>query len=85
MGVRKSDVSILRLVIGRGFFSASSSLYTTQPILFEIFLFFICPSSNSVARKLFLGRKKNIGGTFFPLASPKRYAYAGIVIHVHTG
>jgi hypothetical protein len=44
-------------------------LYTTEIIVVKIFLFFICPSSNQLPKKIFLGRR-NTWGAFIPLNRP---------------
>ena len=53
-----------------------SHLWSTQIVVLNIFLFFVCPSSSQQPRKLFLGRK-NIGRVFaHPLLHPQIYACA---------
>jgi hypothetical protein len=77
---------LIKLGGGGGMIDHSTSfcLYAIQIIRLKIFLFFICPSSNSLAKKLFLGRI-NIGGSFSPGFMPPSYANASIVIYVSTG
>ena len=82
MGVTNPDASILSPVEGRVFHFFVSLHHPT--ILLKIYIFFICPSSNLVAKKLFSGRQ-NIGGAFSHLAPPPSYVYAGIVIYVYNG